>query len=79
MLGERYCEVRYEALVAQPARVARELAARLDLPAPDIASARFEIDVTRVGKWRAEDPDDLDDVCDLIGPTLSAFDYPPEA
>ena len=79
MLGERYCEVRYEALVTEPARVARDLAARLDLAAPDIAGARFEIDVTRVGKWRAEDPDDLDDVCDLIGPTLSAFDYPPEA
>jgi hypothetical protein len=78
MLGERYCEVRYEALVTEPARVARDLAAHLDLPAPDIASARFEIDVTRVGKWRAEDPDDLGDVCDLIGPTLSAFDYPPE-
>jgi hypothetical protein len=79
MLGERYCEVRYEALVTEPARVARELAARLELPATDIAGARFEIDVTRVGKWRAEDPDDLDDVCDLIGPTLSAFDYPPDA
>ena len=79
MLGDRYCEVRYEALVTQPARVAQELAARLDLPAPGIESRAFEIDVTRVGKWRAEDPDDLGEVCDLIGPTLSAFDYPPDA
>jgi len=36
-------------------------------------------DVTRVGKWRVEDPDDLVDVCDLIGPTLSAFGHSPDA
>ncbi len=78
MLGERYHEVRYEALVTEPARVARELAAHLELPAPDLIGADLEIDVSRVGKWRAENPIDLTEVCHLISPTLRDFGYPPE-
>jgi Sulfotransferase family/Protein of unknown function (DUF1232) len=78
MLGERYHEVRYEALVTEPARVARELAAHLELPAPALFGASLEIDVSRVGKWRAENPTELAEVCQLIGPTLRDFGYPPE-
>ena len=78
MLGERYHEVRYEALVTEPARVARELAAHLELSAPVLLGASLEIDVSRVGKWRAENPADLAEVCQLIGPTLRDFGYPPE-
>jgi Sulfotransferase family/Protein of unknown function (DUF1232) len=78
VLGERYHEVRYEALVTEPARVARELAAHLELPAPVLLGASLEIDVSRVGKWRAENPNELAEVCQLIGPTLRDFGYPPE-
>jgi sulfotransferase family protein/uncharacterized protein DUF1232 len=78
MLGERYHEVRYEALVTEPARIARELAAHLQLPALDSFGAGLEIDVSRVGKWRAENPADLAEVCQLIGPTLREFGYPSE-
>jgi Sulfotransferase family len=78
MLGDRYIEVRYERLVSEPAEVSRQLAAMLGLPAPDFAGAGVEVDESRVGKWRAEDPRALGEVCELIGPTLHAFGYLPE-
>ncbi len=78
MLGERYHEVRYERLVTEPAQVARELAAALDLPLPDTLIEALDVDVSRVGKWRSLPRGELSEVCDLIGPTLWAFGYPPE-
>ena len=79
MLGDRYVEVRYEQLVGEPARIGQQLAALLELRAPDFVGAGLDVDATRVGKWRAKHPDELAEVCHLIGPTLCAFGYPPES
>jgi len=75
MLGERYLEVRYEELVAQPHAVAARLAAFLGLSAPDLRPDAFSIDVGRVGKWRTAPPATLAEVLQLLEPTLSQFGY----
>jgi hypothetical protein len=75
MLGERYLEVRYEELVAQPDVVARRLAAFLGLPAPGLHPDALAIDIGRVGKWRTAPPSTLTEVLQLLEPTLSQFGY----
>jgi len=75
MLGERYCEVSYEDLVADPLGVAARIAAFLGLQAPALSSEALGVKSGRVGKWRAMPEADTAEVLQLLAPTLSAFDY----
>ena len=75
MLGERYCEVRYEDVVADPQAAATRIAAFLGLPAPEFAAEALGVQTGRVGKWRALPQAETAEVLELLGPTLSAFSY----
>jgi hypothetical protein len=75
MLGERYHEVRYEALVDDPFGTAEALAARLGLPPPAFRAEAFDVQQGRVGKWRDERRRDVAEVCRVLEPTLTAFGY----
>ena len=73
MLGERYLEVRYEALVADPAAEMARLAAFLDVDAPqrDWSDVRAQ----SVGKWRRQSARQLAEIRPIVEPTLGAFGY----
>jgi hypothetical protein len=75
MLGERYREVRYEDLVADPAAAGARIAAFLGLPAPAPAADAVAVNPGRVGKWRSLPPAETGAVLQLLGPTLAAFGY----
>jgi hypothetical protein len=74
MLGERYLEIRYEALVADPAAEMARLAAFLGVEAA--AGADWsEVSAQSVGKWRRQLPRHLAEVRAIVEPTLGAFGY----
>jgi hypothetical protein len=75
MLGERYCEVRYEDLVVDPARAGARIAAFLGLPAPGLSPDALAVNPGRVGKWRSLPPIETGEVLELLAPTLAAFGY----
>ena len=75
MLGERYLEVRYEALVADaPAEMAR-LAGFLAMEAPDIVGDLPEVRSQSIGKWRERPAGQLEEIRAIMEPTLGAFGY----
>jgi hypothetical protein len=73
MLGERYLEVRYEALVANPEAEMARLAAFLDVEAKrgDWSDVRAQ----SVGKWRRQSARQLAEIRPIVEPTLGAFGY----
>ena len=75
MLGERYLEVRYEALVAEPAGEMARLAAFLELPGLRQATDWPDVQAHSVGKWRKQSARQLAEVRAVIEPTLGAFGY----
>ncbi|HEY2709487.1 MAG TPA: sulfotransferase [Caulobacteraceae bacterium] len=75
MLGERYIELRYEELVAEPARQLERLAAFLELPL--VADSDWsDVRSQSIGKWRRQPAGQLAEVRALIEPTMAAFGYP---
>jgi SAM-dependent methyltransferase len=81
MLGERYCEVRYESLVGDIARTMRRLARFLSLQVPEATLAELASGVRTdaVGRHRKAPPAHLGQVLMVLGPSLAAFGYGPEA
>lgn len=74
MLGERYLEVRYEALVADPTAEMTRLAAFLGATPPQDADWSG-VSAESVGKWRAQSTRRLNEVRAIVEPTLGAFGY----
>jgi hypothetical protein len=75
MLGERYLEVRYEALVADLPSQVRRIAAFLDLPVPADPGLGIEIARGAVGKWKSRSAREIADVKSILEPTLISFGY----
>jgi hypothetical protein len=75
MLAERYMEIRYEALVSQPAPELARLADFLALPAMASAEAEAGVAAGSVGKWRREPKGRLAKVRTVLEPTLTSFGY----
>jgi hypothetical protein len=75
MLGDRYLEIRYEALVADPAVELARLAAFLGVDPPPLALACDDVRVQSVGKWRDRPAREIEAVRAVLGPTLAAFGY----
>ena len=75
ILGERYLEVRYEALVADPAGELTRLAAFLGVDPPPRGTAWTDVRSQSVGKWRGRPARELEEVRAVLGPTLAAFGY----
>jgi hypothetical protein len=74
MLGERYLEMRYEALVADPVAEMARLAAFLGVE--HVASSGMpEVKTGAVGKWRLQSARRLAEVKAIAEPTLGAFGY----
>lgn len=69
-------EVRYEALAADPASVAHELAERLDVPEAQLAAALGRAHGTSVGRYRDDlSEEQLRDVLAEAGELLRELDY----
>jgi len=69
-------EVRYEELAADPASIARKLAAHLDAPADALATALGRAHATSVGRYRDDlTEDQLEDVYAEAGELLGELDY----
>lgn len=75
MLGERYLEVRYEALVADPAGELARLGAFLGVEPPSPALAGADVRSQSVGKWRQRPAREIEEVRAVLEPTLAAFGY----
>ena len=75
MLGERYLEMRYEALVADPAAEMARLAAFLGVEHGSAGEGMPEVKTGAVGKWRQQSPRRLAEVKAIVEPTLGAFGY----
>jgi hypothetical protein len=75
MLGERYLEIRYEALVADPACELARLAAFLGIPAPRQGFDWPDVRAQSVGKWRDQPARQIAEVRAIVEPTLGAFGY----
>jgi hypothetical protein len=75
MLGERYLEVRYEALVADPAGELARLAAFLGVEPTTPALAAADVRAQSVGKWRRRPAREIEEVRAVLQPTLAAFGY----
>jgi Sulfotransferase family len=73
MLGERYLEVRYEDLVADPAGQMRRVADFLGLAVPSLECA--DVSSQSVGKWRNRPRREIAEVMTVLEPALSAFGY----
>jgi hypothetical protein len=74
MLGERYLEVRYEALVDDPAAELGRVAAFLGLELP--ADMTFDdVSAESVGKWRRQPARQIEEARSVLEPTLAAFGY----
>lgn len=75
MLGERYLEVRYEALVANPSAEMARLAAFLEVPPVSGEGDWSDVRAQSVGKWRSQSPRQLAEIRPIVEPTLGAFGY----
>ena len=75
MMGERYFEISYEAVVADPDAAMGELARFLEIDAPWAALRRDEVRTQSVGKWRRAPKQAIADVRPILEPTLAAFGY----
>jgi hypothetical protein len=75
MLGERYLEMRYEALVSDPATELARLAEFLEIESPPGPSDWSDVRSGSVGKWRAQPAEHLAEVRGILEPTLGAFGY----
>ena len=76
MLAERYLEMRYEALVRDPAAELARLAEFLAVEPPPGPSDWSDVRTGSVGKWRDQPAGQLAEVRAVIEPTLGAFGYP---
>ena len=77
LAGERYLELGYEALVADPRGEIERLADFLDLAAPaDVTSDTHD---RSVAKWRAQPAAKLEELRPILEPTLASFGYAWEA
>jgi hypothetical protein len=75
MLADRYMEMRYEALVSEPASELAKLADFLGLPPPAPAEAEAGVVASSVGKWRREPKGRVAKVTAVLEPTLTALGY----
>ncbi len=75
MMGERYLEISYEAVVANPDAALAQLAAFLGIDAPLAPFERDEVRTHSVGKWRHAPPHAVAEVRPILEPTLAAFGY----
>jgi hypothetical protein len=75
MLGERYLEIGYEQVVAEPAAALGRLAGFLDIDGPWATLDRGEVRTQSVGKWRGAPKKALAEVRPILEPTLAAFGY----
>ncbi len=73
--GERYLEVRYEALVAHPDAELSRIAAFLELDPAVSLLAHGEIRAQSVGKWRQESPRRVAEAMTVLQPVLGSFGY----
>jgi hypothetical protein len=80
----RWAEVRYEELVASPVTVTERLRAWLGLPPEDSVRRRAErvratpinvVTPPEAGKWRRENPREIERVTELIRPTMERLAY----
>jgi hypothetical protein len=72
-LGERYLEMSYEALVAEPGAELARVAAFLGLAA---SSADLPpVSAASIGKWRRQPAAQLAEIRPILEPTLGAFGY----
>ena len=75
-LGERAHEIRYERMVTDPDAVAAELAAFLDVPAPELGRALRGAHDESVGRFRRDlTAEQLADVESEAGKLLAELDY----
>lgn len=74
MLGERYLEIRYEALVADPAAEFGRVADFLGLD-PPVGASFGDISSDSVGKWRRQPARQVEETRPVLEPTLAAFGY----
>ena len=79
MLGDRYLEIRYEALVADPARELSRLTAFLGLGPVTPSLICADVRSQSVGKWRRQPARQIAELRALLDPTLAAFGYAWEA
>ncbi|MCC7274790.1 MAG: sulfotransferase [Alphaproteobacteria bacterium] len=77
MLGERYREVRYEALVADLPGTARALCdfLRLAPPADAFDALAAEAHDRAIGRHRTQPPEAVAEASEILGTTLAAFGY----
>ena len=75
MMGRRYLELSYEAVVANPEIALARLASFLEIDAPRASVDRHEVSTQSVGKWRRAPRRALADVRPILEPTLGAFGY----
>ena len=74
MLGERYLEIRYEALVADPGAELERVADFLGVE-PPTAAAFADVRAEGVGKWRGCPARQVEETRAVLEPTLGAFGY----
>ena len=83
--ADRWTEVRYEELVEEPGAAIGRVMEALELPYEDRIRRRAEATMTTPinvvtpperGKWRKENPGEIEAVLPLIEPTLEALGYP---
>jgi hypothetical protein len=75
MLGERYLEIRYEALVTDPAGELARLAEFIGVDPPPCPLAFDDVRSQSVGKWRRQPAREVEEVRAVLEPTLAAFGY----
>ena len=75
MLGERYLEIRYEALVADPAGELARMAEFVGVDPLPFGLAWADVRTQSVGKWRRQSPREVEEVRAVLEPTLAAFGY----
>ncbi|MGZ4430354.1 MAG: sulfotransferase family protein [Gaiellales bacterium] len=82
---ERWIDVTYEALVAEPVQTTRAILEHLRLPADGVLewAATLETRVSRTAvtpprpdKWRDENPREIESILPMIAPTMERLGYP---
>lgn len=83
---ERWIEIRYEDLVDRPVEEIRRVMEALELPYEDGVRRRAEAATTtpinvvtppEQGKWRRENPDEIEFILPVIEPTMKQMGYSP--